>query len=58
MRIFIIRPGAQEQDVHVPWVLFAIEANGTETEVGTFPSMADAEAAKLTLERQDIDIRS
>ncbi len=58
MRTFIIRPGPKDQDARHMWVVVAVEADGTEMDVGIYPTMAAAEAAKVTLERQDVDIRS
>lgn len=40
------------------WLLVIVEDDGAETEVGLYPTMAEAEAAKVALEQGDVDIRS
>jgi len=39
-------------------VLVVVGDGGTVEAVGTYPTMAEAEAAKVTMERADVDIRS
>jgi len=58
MRTFHIRPGDPGHDGHHTWVLFAVGDGGTVETVATYPTMAEAEAAKVVLERGDVDIRS
>jgi hypothetical protein len=58
MRTFHIRPGDPEHDGHHMWMLIAVDDDDAVAVVGTYPTMAEAEAAKMALERGDVDIRS
>jgi len=58
MRTFQIRPGTPEHEAHHLWVLVAVAEDGAEVVVGNYPTMAEAEAAKVALEKGDVDIRS
>lgn len=58
MRTFHIRPGDPDHDAHQTWVLIAVSSDGAVAEIGTYPTMAEAEADKVALEHGDVDIRS
>jgi len=58
MRTFKIVPEKQEADGHHAWTLVIVEEDGLEVAIETYATMNEAEAAKLVLERQEVDIRS
>ncbi|MBS0559681.1 MAG: hypothetical protein JSR21_06480 [Proteobacteria bacterium] len=58
MRTFRIEATDPGEDTMHLWCIVAVGADGTETRLGSYGSLAEAEAAKLVLDRQEADNRS
>ena len=54
MRTFKIMAANPGQEAHRLWKLVAVEEDGSETALETYNSVAEAEAAKLILERHEV----
>ncbi len=55
MRIFKTKPLDPGHETHHLWTLIAVEEDGTEVTLDTYATMAEANAAKAVLERQDME---
>ena len=56
MRTFKIMPVSPGHEVHHFWNLIAVEEDGSEVTVETYATMAEAQAAMVVLEREEMDI--
>jgi hypothetical protein len=56
MRTFRIVPTHPGENVHHQWMLVATTEDGGEVELGIFETVGQAEAAKLVLEHQDVQL--
>jgi hypothetical protein len=55
MRTFKVMPSEPGHEHHHLWLLAAVEEDGTEVTLDTYATMAEAEAAKAVLERQEME---
>jgi hypothetical protein len=56
MRTFRIAPNNPGHDVHHAWLLIATEEDGSEVTIETYDTMAEAEAARAVLAREETDL--
>jgi len=58
MRTFKIEQTDPGQESYHLWCIVAVGEDGSETRLEVYGSLAEAEAAKLVLDRQEADNRS
>jgi hypothetical protein len=57
MRTFQVKPTNPGRHAHLLWAVVAVAEDGTEVLISTHTNMHEADAAKQTLERSEMDNR-